>query len=335
MPIPQRELITVLSDGRFHSGSALSEEWGVTRAAIAKAIGKLSLLGLDICAVKGKGYRLADRLSLLDSDKILASCGKTAACISKLDIFHSLPSTNSFMLDQVTPEFRQPRDGFNICLAEMQTSGRGSRGRNWISPFGHNVYMSVLKEFPGGAKSVGGLSLAIGLGLARTLMRFGVADIGLKWPNDLLIRSKKVAGILLDIKGEAFDACYVVIGIGVNLKVSATQMAMVEQPWTSMIDHGFKIEKRNEFVGALIASTVDVIDQFQRTGFEKFVAEWSSLDLSRGRQIELRSRAGTYSGIGAGVDKGGGLLVQTARGVELFESGEVSLRFNEELANDS
>ena len=331
MPIPQRELIAVLSDGRFHSGSELSEKWAVSRAAIAKAIGKLMPLGLDICAVKGKGYRLAERITLLDRDKILVAAGKATARIHRLDIFHSLPSTNSFMLDQITPGFGQVSDGFSICLAEMQTSGRGSRGRSWVSPFGHNIYMSVLKEFPAGAKSVGGLSLAIGLGLARALSRFGIADVGLKWPNDLLIKQRKVAGILLDIKGEALDACYVVIGIGLNLKLSAAQMATVEQPWTALVDHGFKIENRNELVGALIDSTIDVVDEFQKAGFEKFLAEWSALDLSKDREIELKSRSGTHSGIGSGVDKSGGLLVRTAHGVQLFESGEISLRFSDEV----
>ncbi len=334
MSIPQRELIAALANGRFHSGSALGAKWSVSRAAVSKAVKKLALLGLDVCSVKGKGYRLGEPLTVLEKERILSCLDeKCGTRIGDIEVFHSLPSTNSYLLNTVNAGLLLRENGFNICLAEMQTSGRGSRGRSWVSPYGHNIYISLLKEFPAGARSVGGLSLAISLALLRALRQFEIAALGLKWPNDLLINRKKAAGILIEIKGEALEACHVVIGIGVNLKLSAEDMVKVDQPWTSLKEHGFQIEKRNEFVAALISSVVDVVDEFQQHGFEKFLSEWSSVDLCKGNFVELIAGGNRFSGVGQGVDKAGNLMVLTSRGLEVFGGGEVSLRFDSEAGH--
>jgi BirA family biotin operon repressor/biotin-[acetyl-CoA-carboxylase] ligase len=329
MPIPQNELIAVLADGCFHSGSALGERWRVSRAAIAKAIGKLTYLGLDVCAVKGKGYRLVDRISLLDAQCILGSVdAKNKSRINQFEIFPTLPSTNSYLLDQVSDHLQLPDSSLNICLAEMQSAGRGSRGRNWISPFGQNVYMSLLREFSVGAQSLGGLSLAIGVGVARVLEKFHIDEVGLKWPNDVFVSKKKAAGILIEIKGDALQICHVVIGIGVNLKLSNEQMTAVQQPWTSLAAHGFNIARRSEFVGELLNSVIEVVDEYERLGFEVFMAEWAQKDLAAGSQLELKVANRTLSGVGRGVDRTGSLLVQIGHSVEAYSNGEVSLRFS-------
>src|SRR5690606_4939590 len=118
--------------------------------------------------------------------------------------------------------------------------GRGRRGRSWVSPFGHNIYLSMMKEFPAGAKSLDGLSLVVSLALLRALEKAGVSHLGLKWPNDLLARQRKLAGILLEMTGDTLGSCHVVIGVGLNVKLRPSDMTEVAQPWITLLELGFK-----------------------------------------------------------------------------------------------
>jgi BirA family biotin operon repressor/biotin-[acetyl-CoA-carboxylase] ligase len=214
----RHRIIKQLADGRFHSGEELAESCGITRAAIWKHIKKIKeILGMEIFSVRGKGYRLTHPLELLDQDKILAAMSLgSQTSIRKLDIHQSIESTNALLLDQ---EARDMVSG-HVCLAEQQTAGRGRRGRFWVSPYGCNIYFSLFWKFSMGPAQLGGLSLAAGLSVVRSLESVGVSGVGLKWPNDVYWRNRKLAGLLLEVTGEAEGPSIVVLGIGINTGMS-------------------------------------------------------------------------------------------------------------------
>lgn len=335
MAIQKEELISILADGHIHSGSELGSKWGVSRTSISKAIGELEIFGLEVFKIRGKGYRLKETLYLLDKQLIQKSI-KTELHhkIASLEIFPSLASTNTYLLDKALPAVEAFDPKFHICMSESQTSGKGSRGRKWVSPYGHNIYLSLSCKFAATSNSLDGLSLVAGLSVSQTIGSYGVAAVGLKWPNDLQIASKKIGGILVEVKGEAPGVFQVVIGVGINLNLSIEAMREVDQPWGCLADHGFEMKLRNEFAGRLITGLIHNIEKFQLNGFAEFQSEWSKFDVMVGKDIEIATHNGALNGRSLGIDRDGALLVDTVNGVQAVRSGYVSLRIRSGLQSD-
>jgi BirA family transcriptional regulator, biotin operon repressor / biotin---[acetyl-CoA-carboxylase] ligase len=320
------DLIAALADGRFHTGDELGERFGVTRAAIWKAVRKLPAYGLEVHSVRGKGYRLSEMLTLLDADAIKNGLsGTNQARIHQLELVPVLDSTNSHALRQ-SRSFGLAPGHVYVCMTEMQTAGKGRRGRHWVSPFGHNLYLTVLREFSGGAAGLEGLSLVIGIALVNALQEWGFGGLGLKWPNDVLWNERKLAGILIEISGDVAGTCQVVIGLGLNLYMKPEAMQEVDQPWAALAHLGFAQQDRNRLFGRILDRMLTAVERFQAMGFGAFTDDWNRLDISAGRQIELKGASGSVVGLGLGVDAGGALLLDTPAGVRRFQGGEVSLR---------
>jgi BirA family biotin operon repressor/biotin-[acetyl-CoA-carboxylase] ligase len=335
MTIPKEELISILADGRIHSGSELGAKWGVSRASVSQAIGKLDLHGLEVFKIRSKGYRLKERLYLLDKPAIQKSLASgLQKKIASLEIFHTLPSTNTYLLEKSQAYVDGADPQFHICMSEAQSSGRGSRGRKWVSPYGHNIYLSLSWKFAAGSKSLDGLSLVAGLAVSNTIRFCRIEGVGLKWPNDLQIDSRKIGGILVEVKGEAPGVFHVVVGVGINLKLSAEFMNEVDQPWSCLAEHGFEMEMRNHFASQLIAGLVHNIEEFQTKGFSRFQSEWSAMDVMHGKEIEIVSQNGSICGRSAGVDSDGALKVETPNGVQVVRSGYVSLKIRSDMQSD-
>ena len=335
MAIPKEELISVLADGRVHSGSELSSIWGVSRTSISKAIDKLDLHGLEIFKIRGRGYRLKEPLHLLNKQSIHTSIeSELQKKIASLEIFHSLASTNAYLLEKSILHVEGDARKFHICMSETQTSGKGSRGRKWVSPYGSNIYLSLSWKFALGSSSLDGLSLVAGLAALSTTRMYGIKRVGLKWPNDLQIDSRKIGGILVEVKGESHGVFQVVMGVGINLNHSADVMREVDQPWSCLAEHGFEMKLRNNFAGNLIASLIRDIEEFQANGFSGFQSEWSEFDVTRGQQIEIMSPGGSLHGRSLGVDRDGALKIETKNGVQVVRSGYVSLRIPSETQSD-
>ena len=202
-------LLKLLKDGRFHSGQALGAALGVSRSAVWKQLQHLeSDLNLSIHKVRGRGYQLAAPLELLEQGQLDTSPWPVS-------INHSLDSTNAEALRAVDRGATAPF----VVLAERQTAGRGRRGRQWVSPFAENIYYSLVLRMDGGMRQLEGLSLVVGLAVLSALREVGVSDVGLKWPNDVLVNNKKIAGILLELVGDPADVCHVVLGIGINVNM--------------------------------------------------------------------------------------------------------------------
>ncbi len=282
---------------------------------------------MEIFSVRGKGYRLTHPLELLDEEKILAAMSpESQELLQSLEIHQSIESTNACLLGQ------EPSDKISgqICLAEQQTAGRGRRGRPWISPFGNNIYFSLLWNFAMGPAQLSGLSLAAGLSVVRSLETIGVSEIGLKWPNDVYWRERKLAGLLLEVTGESDGPSSVVLGVGINTSMSRSQGESIDQPWVSLREiTGGNNVSRNRLAGLVLGDLLQTMADFERDGLQPLLEEWQRYDVYYNRPVIVRLGKKDIDGIHRGIDVSGALLLEHDGEIQLFHGGEVSLKPSE------
>jgi len=322
----RHDLLKLLADGAFHSGTVLGERLGVSRAAVNKAIQSLAKSGADIHRVSGRGYRLGEpfvplseaRIRALLAERQTAGAGSAGTAI---EIFDEVDSTNQQLLR--TPDLPSGR----VCLAEAQSAGRGRRGRGWVATPCHNILMSMSWRFEIGPAGLAGLSLAAGVAVLRALEEFGVHGAGLKWPNDILRDGRKLAGLLIDLRGEASGPSLVVLGLGLNVHLAPGAAAQIDQPWTSLRDSLPAPVDRNRLAALLVIQLSDMFRVFERDGFAAFRAEWERRHLYAGQAVRLHTGQDEVTGTVEGIDVHGGLRVRMADGeLRTFHSGDVSLR---------
>ncbi|WP_456412080.1 bifunctional biotin--[acetyl-CoA-carboxylase] ligase/biotin operon repressor BirA [Thiolapillus sp.] len=318
------QLLKVLGDAKFHSGEALAGRFSVSRAAIWKRVRNLNQVpGIDIQSVRGKGYCLPAPLDLLDADAILARIGPARRSrLLKLALLPVVPSTNEYLLNQRNPLLHSG----HACVAEHQTAGRGRRGRQWVSVFGNNVYLSLAWRFDLSMADLAGLSIAAGVAVARALAARGLRGHGLKWPNDVHVQGKKLAGILVEANGEMEGPCLAVIGIGLNVRLPASAGGDIDQPWTDLAACLASLPDRNALVGDLLGALVDVCIQYQQQGLAPFLEAWKEYDIYMGKPVELQVGDERITGVYAGLSDQGGLVLDSPAGRRTWYSGEVSLR---------
>lgn len=311
-------LLKLLKDGRFHSGQALGEALGISRAAVWKQLQLLEAnLGLVIHKVRGRGYQLAQPLSLLDGALIKAVPGFPAWPVH---IHDSIDSTNAQALREVAAGAQAPF----VVTAESQTAGRGRRGRAWVSPFAQNLYFSLVLRIDGGMRQLEGLSLVVGLAVMRALHDTGVVDAGLKWPNDILVGQKKLAGILLELVGDPADVCHVVLGIGINVNMQAAPE--VDQQWTSVQLETGRSQDRCRLAGALAVHLDAYLERHRAEGFASLRPEWEAHHLWQGRPVSLIAGVTHIEGVVLGIDQQGALRLQVGGQEKSYSGGELSLR---------
>lgn len=321
-------LLVMLADGRFHSGTSLGRQLGLSRSAIHKQIRSLEELDLAVQAVTGKGYRLARPLELLDGARILSTGGLAGERLARVEVLPDIDSTNQYLLALAR---RGAPSGYAV-FAERQRAGRGRRGRAWQSPFGENVYMSLLWRFDTGIAAMAGLTLAIGVGVVRAVRALGVDDACLKWPNDVIWHDRKLAGVLVEVAGEVNGPCAAVIGIGLNLYLPRPAAARVTQPWCDLETALGRRAARNAAAGVLLRETVTALERYRHGGLAPFVDEWRALDGMRDRAVELHTDAGVVRGAARGIDGDGALIVESGGERRRYPCGEVSLRLTGRVA---
>lgn len=320
----QKKILMLLSDGQFHSGTELAEALGVSRSAICKQFKSLSELGIQHSAISGKGYRLDYALELLDLTTITQGLSQEhQRLISILEIHDSINSTNSYLVDHAQ---KQAASGF-VCFAEHQSSGKGRRGRTWVSPYGSNLYMSILWRFQqGGIAATAGLSLAVGVAAIRALKQHHINDVGLKWPNDIYSQGKKLGGILIEVSGETDGPCSAVIGLGLNLFLPDSEARTISQAWTDLTKViGSVPISRNQLATTLLSHILDIVNGFETIGIQPYLDEWRSYDCLQGQAATLYIGQQQINGIVEGIDDNGLLLIKRADStIQAFASGEVS-----------
>ncbi|MFZ5654596.1 MAG: biotin--[acetyl-CoA-carboxylase] ligase [Pseudomonadota bacterium] len=318
---PTRQaLLRLLADGAWHSGAGLGAALGISRTAVWKALDGLDALGVALERVPRRGYRIPGGIDLHDAAAIRAALSAPArALLADLQVLAEVESTNEFLKGiSALPPGRG-----SCCLAELQTGGRGRLGRTWVSPFARNLYLSVAWQFDGGIAVLEGLSLAVGVAVRRALGALGVADIGLKWPNDLLREGAKLGGILVEVSGDPEGCCRAVVGVGVNVAMPPPAAAAIDQPWRDLRDLGLR---RDALAVAVLDELLPLLREFPARGFGAYREEWEAAHVHRGRRVALGTGDRQVEGIALGVDQRGALGIRCADGVRWFSGGEVSLR---------
>lgn len=309
------QLISILADGEFHSGEQLGITMGMSRAAINKHIQTVRDWGVDIFTVPGKGYSLPYPIQLLEEEKILAML--PAGGVSVLPV---IDSTNQYLMDRIA----QLNSG-DACVAEYQQAGRGRRGRKWFSPFGSNLYLSMYWKLEQGPAAAMGLSLVIGIVMAEVLHSLGAADVRVKWPNDLYLNDRKLAGILVELTGKTGDAAHLVIGAGINLKMREPATDIINQGWINLQEAGVNID-RNELTATLLKELRSALIHFEQEGLTPFIARWRGLDNFLDRPVKLLIGDQEIHGIERGIDPQGALLLEQDGLIKPYIGGEISLR---------
>lgn len=319
-------LLSMMADGRFHSGEKLGEALGVSRAAVWKALARLEKEGFPLQRVRGKGYRIPRGAVLLDLDAIGSGLSAQALRHWQWYLYQDIDSTNA----QAHRLMAETGQRSLVCVAEQQTAGRGRRGRAWVSPYGQNIYMTYVEPFATGAQGLEGLSLVVGIVLAQTLEQCGYPDVRLKWPNDVLLNGRKLAGILIEIAGDLTSDCVVVIGVGVNVLMQVRAGEQIDQAWTSLVQAPGRGElDRNRLIATFADRLLEALQRFREAGFASFMEEWEARDAWVGRSVKVVSGSHAVQGIHQGVSETGALRLMGAEGQILISGGEVSLRVDD------
>lgn len=315
----QLSLLAMLADGEWHSGETLAAAFGISRAALAKRIDRLQEWQLGVESRQGLGYRLSQPLERLDA----ASLQRAVPGLN-VQVAAVVDSTNTRLLD--APAEQDPQ----ALFAELQTAGRGRRGRAWVSPFGANLYVSMAWSFAAWPPQLTALPLAVGVACARALRGLGLEGVQLKWPNDLLVAGRKLGGILLEHRGEGGAGCRVVIGIGLNVRMAAGMAADVTQPWINLDEalaaRGHAPVSRNALAAALLTELHALLAAYGHGGFAPLADEWHALDLVHEQPVRVLMGDRELLGTARGVDAQGALIVDAAGERHHLHSGEVSLR---------
>lgn len=317
----ERQLLLRLAQGPV-SGDLLARETGLTRAAIWKRIQALRAAGVAIVGSTGQGYALDQPLDLLDAQALrVALPDPVQRQIQALEVAWSLDSTNSELLRRDTPV-----SGCAVLLAERQTGGRGRRGRSWVSPLAAHVYLSVARRFGGGLARLGGLSLVAGVAVAEGLRDLGLAQIGLKWPNDLVVEGRKLGGLLVEGGGEAGGPARAVIGVGLNVRMPAQQAASIDQPWLDLAQALPQPVTRTAVAAAVLARLLPALEAFDAEGLAPFRPRYAALDALYGREVVVHLDGGQVLGTAEGIAEDGALRLRMPQGLRDFHAGEVSVR---------
>jgi BirA family biotin operon repressor/biotin-[acetyl-CoA-carboxylase] ligase len=320
-----KKVVHYLSDGQFHSGEQLGEDLGITRSAIWKSVKQMRKLGIEIEAKTKKGYRIPNGLDLLDLKKIKQYITKKdLKTIESIEIFDQIGSTNDYLKKQVLEHAGCVR----VCLAEQQNRGKGRLGRKWLSPFGVNVYFSMLYPFTGDISALVGLSLVVATVVVDVLSELSLKEhIGIRWPNDILWRNKKLGGILVEVLGEAHGLNQAVIGIGVNVNMTKSVAKSIDQPWASIREIDEKAADKNKMIGLLINKLMESLELFQEEGFSAFYEHFNELDVLMDQLVEIETASGRMKGFGGGIDHQGRLIIRDQSSEQyVFSAGDVSVR---------
>ena len=323
-PIQQR-LLQRLSDGARHSGTMLGEHLGISRAAVWKQVQTLQESGIKIHSEQRQGYRLSSPVTLLDRVEVQSLLQQEIrARLPQIETLWSCDSTNSELMRRLR---EQEAATGSVLLTEYQSGGRGRRGKQWISPFGGSLYLSLLWRFSGGLMALSGLGIVVGIAMAQAVEQLGLNGAMLKWPNDLHYDDKKLGGVLIELEGESDGPTDVVIGVGLNVSLS-DQSKQIDQPWTALEQHLKAPPTRNQLTAALLNRLLPLLDLFEKEGLAALMPEWEALDRVCDQPVVIHQEGKQIHGVARGIDPMGALKVESNGEIQRHYSGDVSLRLS-------
>jgi len=240
-----------------------------------------------------------------------------------MDIIERIPSTNDYLKSLIINGNIQ-----RVCIAEMQTSGRGRFNHQWYSPFGQNIYLSLLYFFQKKMSELSGLSLIGGLAVCYAIDSMNLLDqsVSIKWPNDIVADEKKLSGVLTELQVDSSGRISAVIGIGINVNMHEASGNQINQPWTSLKKITGHDQDRNYLCAIVIDALLNYLTRFDRFGLKAFTDEWQRRDSLWNKPIKLVSHKTRFYGVGAGINLQGHLIVNMPDGtLRTFSSGDTVL----------
>ena len=312
-----------LADGRFHSGEEVARELGRSRATLSEALKIAPELGIEIYSVRGKGYKLATPIEFIDVARVREAMGAQAARIA-LEVVDEIDSTSTRLMSRAMAGAASG----TCLLAEWQSAGRGRRGRSWVASLGGSLTFSLLWRFERGAGHLGGLSLAVGVAVARALDACGVERIRVKWPNDVVCDFRKIAGILVETSGEMQGPSVAIIGAGINYRLGERVIDLIDQPVTDVAQCSAAVPSRSELLGRVLAQMCVALDAFDRHGFAALRDAWRERHAYHGKRVQVMAgREAPFEAEVVDVGADGVLVVRRDDGqLVSLASAEISLR---------
>ena len=314
-----QRLLSLLADGQYRSGSSLVASLGISSPLLRKSLDELRALGLSIESSRGRGYRISGGLDLLNDHSI--STELASLNYDRIDVLKTVDSTNRVAQTHMSDGYRQV-----VVAAEYQGEGRGRRGRQWVSPYAANLYLSLGYRFKGGAASLQGLSLAVGLAVQQTLTSLGVTGVQLKWPNDLLLGKRKLGGVLIELAGDLSGECSVVVGVGLNVKMPGSVKSSIDQEWADLGKHMSGALTRSQLLIEIVRSLTQLLNEFEGKGFSEYAQHWQAVHAFQDHSVRLLMGHAEVEGICRGVDAQGEVLVEVEGKLNSYPAGEISLR---------
>lgn len=309
------------SDG-YVSGQQLCEKLGVSRTAVWKAVNGLKEKGYQVEAVRNRGYRIIESPDILVKEE-LSSMIDTEWAGQTIYYFDQIDSTN--IRAKQLGEEGVPHG--TLIVAGQQNAGRGRRGRTWESPPGVSIYMSIVlrPEMPPVKAPM--LTLVMALSAADSLKECTGLDVQIKWPNDIILNGKKLAGILTEMSTEMDYINHVVIGVGINVNTERLPEELEEKATSLRLETG-RIIRRSEIIASIMKEFEKNYQLFIETqGLRQMQEKYNSLLVNREKEVRILGVKEEYTAYALGINEKGELLVRRDNGeIEAILAGEVSVR---------
>lgn len=318
-------MLVLLNDGLYHSVKSLAERLNCSRVSIYFLVIQLQNYNIDVETIDKNRIRLNKPIVWLNAELIITYASVGSGKFD-LKLFDTVDSTNNYLLNQLKRKI-PIKGAIPVVAAEYQTSGRGREGSNWKCGFGNGLIFSMCWHFEKGVSDLSGLSLVTGIAILRVLKSYTSQNINIKWPNDILCDNYKLAGILIEIRGDVYGPSYAVIGIGINFNLSESIKSSIDQNVTDLLTISNNIIDRNLIFGELLSELHKVLKDFECHGFAYFKKEWISCHSYEGCEVDLIFPNGSaIAGIVDGVTDDGAIYLLTPNGKNSFRAGNISLR---------
>ncbi len=317
------EILTLLREsGDYISGQELCNRFGVSRTAVWKVMKQLKEEGYIIEAVQNKGYRLTENPDVFSASELKSRIRNRWAG-RELYFYGETGSTN-------TDAKRLGEEGAShgtVVAADMQTAGRGRRGRTWESPAGRDIYFTILLRPEFAPDKAAGLTLVMALAVALAVEDKCGVEADIKWPNDVVVNGKKICGILTEMTVETDYIQHVVTGVGINVNMDSIPEEIRESATSLFLESGKKTA-RAELLQAVLERFEEYYGKYAADlGMDSMLEEYNAHLVNRNRQVRVLDPKGEWEGVAKGINASGELLVENSAGrtVEVY-AGEVSVR---------
>lgn len=324
-----KSVLNLLSDVQLHSEKEVRDFLTLSNCLIPGVLKQILEHNIFLEKIKNKDNRDPNVLELLDKKLIFNELGHVNSLLNRLEILREINSTNTYLLE------KEPTSETIAVFAEWQTAGRGQFNRHWLSSaLGENIALSILYSLPKKPDQLAGLSLVMGIAVANALQEYGLNEVKLKWPNDIVYDNKKLAGILIEIKNASQPGFFsIVIGVGLNLYHPITNSTVIKQAASDIYSIQKIPPQRNRLAGLLLKNCLLALSKFQSKGFSAFAETWKKLDNLKNKVVRIKTVKALQEGIVRGVNAFGQICIEINGKEHCFSTGEVHILYNPQLEN--